>query len=113
VPGSRSQSKLIGLALGGVEGDCTSTLGRTKISPVIVTDAPTAPEIGDKAVILGEAAFSWTGEQKITRSGRPPETTKLRAEQNIKADLSCRFATPCGLVHEGTGAHSPFVHSYF
>jgi hypothetical protein len=52
--------QLIGLALGGVEGDCTSTLGRTKISPVIVTEAPTAPEIGDKAVILGEAAFSWT-----------------------------------------------------
>ena len=34
-----------------------------KFVPVIVTDAPTAPDVGDKLVILGVAALPSTGVQ--------------------------------------------------
>ena len=86
--------QFVGLALVVLKETVLAPWVEPKLLPVILTDAPTAPEVGDNAVIRGGDAFSWTGEQKITRSGRPPETTKLRAERNIKADLSCRFATP-------------------
>src|SRR5207244_1266132 len=86
--------QLVRLALVALKQTALAPWVEPKLVPVILTDAATAPELGDNAVIRGGDAFSWTGEQKITRSGRPPETTKLRAERIIKADLSCRFATP-------------------
>jgi len=85
---------VVGLALVALKLTVLVPWVEPKLVPVIVTDVPTAPEVGDKAVILGEAAFSWSGEKKITRSVRTPEMTRLRAARNINADLSFRFARP-------------------
>ena len=50
--------------------------------PVIVTDAPTAPEVGDRLVMVGEAAFRLRGNTR-TKSERKPEVTSLRTEGYI------------------------------
>jgi len=50
--------------------------------PVIVTDAPTAPEVGDRLVIVGEAASRLRGNTR-TKSRRKPEVTSLRTEGYI------------------------------
>src|SRR5439155_21165319 len=65
--------QFVGLALVVLKETVLAPWVEPKLLPVILTDAPTAPEVGDNAVIRGGDAFSWTGEQKITRSGRPPE----------------------------------------
>ena len=84
--------QLVGLALVALKATVLVPWVEPKLVPVILTDVPTPPEVGDKAIIFGVAAFSWSGEQRIMRNGRPPEIAKL--ERNIKADLSCCFAKP-------------------
>ncbi len=53
-----------------------------KLVPVIVTEAPTAPEVGDRLVIVGEAASRLRGNTR-TKSRRKPEVTSLRIEGYI------------------------------
>ena len=57
-----------------------------KLVPVIVTDRPTAPEVGDKLVILGIAAFRFRGARR-TRNGRMGVIT-VRARWRLKRSSS-------------------------
>src|SRR5436309_3060608 len=53
-----------------------------KLVPVIATDAPTAPEVGDRLVMVGEAAVRLRDNTRM-KSGRKPEVTNLRTEGYI------------------------------
>jgi hypothetical protein len=57
-----------------------------KFVPVIVTEALTAPDVGDRLVILGEAAQSWPANGRRTASSRiSPVFQNLR---RMKASIS-------------------------
>jgi hypothetical protein len=51
--------------------------------PVIVTDAPTAPEIGDKLLIVGDAALAAKGAKRMAR--------EIRDEGNKEVTRAKRF----------------------
>jgi hypothetical protein len=54
--------QLVGFALMPLKVTVLVPWLEPKLLPVILTGVPSAPEVGDKAVIFGAAAFSWCGK---------------------------------------------------
>ena len=75
--------QLVGVAVVPLNFTVLLPLAFPKLVPVIVTDRPTAPEVGDKLVILGEAAFRFRGTRR-TRNGRTLEEITVRTRWRIK-----------------------------
>jgi hypothetical protein len=62
-----------------------------KFVPVIVTVAPTAPDVGERLVIVGVAALPTTGAQTIARNIRTGDSNEvIRDERFIRKAFLCR-----------------------
>jgi len=67
-----------------------------KLVPLIVTDVPTAPEVGDKLVILGEAALRFRGTRR-TRNGRMLEEITVRTRWRLKRSSKVGLLGSCSM----------------